>query len=887
MRKHLFIPVLLIISLFVSGCADFNGSSGKDYNNSNLVQLRLSVKTEKTKLFRTLIPQGLQESDITRAVLKSVFIDDSGNEAGAELIIKEWNKSSSPVLFQIRSDDQLFISQGKYKFTLLLYALQDTSEVLCQKGEVIYNVEAGVAAAIAFNCKYENASTGKFKVTIKWQDTDSERGVKSVLAGLYTGESIGEIPAEGFALEQVPIEDDGSSIIYEKQFVPCGIYFIRCELFDNVNPYLGTKLNTLEEIVYVYAACETTGNLMIQNLNKQYSITYEMNGGSWASGFTPVTQRNVNQSVLLPDETNITKSGRIFAGWYTSPDFTESAVTSINYGTVEDVTLHARWFCPTLYVSESGLDHNNGETSGKALASVSRAIDILNSGAEASGHLTEDLTIYVSGRVKGSTSIATINGARLCIEGASAESDSLDGENVSDVLSVVSSVPLEISKLNITNSTGSGAGGTGALNIGAPATVTLKECKVSGNTSSQNGAGIYSMGKVYLEDTVISDNSAGANGGGLYLGNGAELYMYGSSVIGNASASSHALSTEGNYSNFAGGHGGGIYCDGAKIYMGYKNSSQTDDSFSGGICWNYSGDNGGAVYLAGTSELHIASGSINYNAAANDGGAIRCVGTDATEITGDADIKENYAGRRGGAFFIGGSSSVSISAGTLSLNEAGTSGGAVFLNGSGSAYGKLILSGSASLPSGAGGGNDVYLPKDSSILTSDLATISVGSFTSGSSVKVAKITLPDESGSSMYQVLTKVLSGSTDNAVTNAANVAVAYSKFDLTQPSDGLTWKIISTGTIVTGASVTPVISFAETFSDINVTFNYSTNTFTADSGYSNYEWYVNNVKKNTTSSSTFTVDTTGLSTGVYDIRMECTKGTEYYSFYGQLTVN
>ena len=160
-------------------------------------------------------------------------------------------------------------------------------------------------------------------------------------------------------------------------------------------------------------------------------------------------------------------------------------------------------------------------------------------------------------------------------------------------------------------------------------------------------------------------------------------------------------------------------------------------------------------------------------------------------------------------------------------------------------------------------------------------------FTSGSSVKVAKITLPDESGSSMYQVLTKVLSGSTDNAVTNAANVAAAYSKFDLTQPSDGLTWKIISTGTIVTGASVTPVLSFAETFSDINVTFNSSTNTFTADSGYSNYEWYVNNVKKNTTSSRTFTVDTTGLSTGVYDIRMECTKGTEYYSFYGQLTVN
>ena len=82
-------------------------------------------------------------------------------------------------------------------------------------------------------------------------------------------------------------------------------------------------------------------------------------------------------------------------------------------------------------------------------------------------------------------------------------------------------------------------------------------------------------------------------------------------------------------------------------------------------------------------------------------------------------------------------------------------------------------------------------------------------------------------------------------------------------------------------------MLSFAETFSDINVTFNSSSNTFTADSGYTNYEWYVNDVKKNTTSSRTFTVDTTGLSTGVYDIRMECMKGTEYYSFYGQLTVN
>ncbi len=49
---------------------------------------------------------------------------------------------------------------------------------------------------------------------------------------------------------------------------------------------------------------------------EEYTITYELNGGSWAAGFTAVTKFNEVQSVTLPVAANVVKNGHSFVGWY-------------------------------------------------------------------------------------------------------------------------------------------------------------------------------------------------------------------------------------------------------------------------------------------------------------------------------------------------------------------------------------------------------------------------------------------------------------------------------------------------------------------------------------------------------------------------------------------
>jgi uncharacterized repeat protein (TIGR02543 family) len=76
-----------------------------------------------------------------------------------------------------------------------------------------------------------------------------------------------------------------------------------------------------------------------------YSITYNMNGGSWVSGYTPLyTFKITSDEIQLPLKFDISRDGYTFDGWYTSEDFSEtSKIETIASGTCEDFVLWAKW----------------------------------------------------------------------------------------------------------------------------------------------------------------------------------------------------------------------------------------------------------------------------------------------------------------------------------------------------------------------------------------------------------------------------------------------------------------------------------------------------------------------------------------------------------------
>ncbi|GHV65378.1 hypothetical protein FACS1894199_05900 [Bacteroidia bacterium] len=71
-----------------------------------------------------------------------------------------------------------------------------------------------------------------------------------------------------------------------------------------------------------------------------YTITYEQNGGSGA-GIATYTIESTLAS--LPAETEMTKKGFTFAGWYDNSNLTGSALTSVPTGSTGNKTYYAKW----------------------------------------------------------------------------------------------------------------------------------------------------------------------------------------------------------------------------------------------------------------------------------------------------------------------------------------------------------------------------------------------------------------------------------------------------------------------------------------------------------------------------------------------------------------
>ena len=94
----------------------------------------------------------------------------------------------------------------------------------------------------------------------------------------------------------------------------------------------------------------------------EYSITYDRDGGSWASGYDPATagtdKRKYSEEKILPVALNISKTGYTFIGWYKQGDTTETIISKINANVDEAVSVKAKWSENTYNIT---LNKNGGD----------------------------------------------------------------------------------------------------------------------------------------------------------------------------------------------------------------------------------------------------------------------------------------------------------------------------------------------------------------------------------------------------------------------------------------------------------------------------------------------------------------------------------------------
>lgn len=74
-----------------------------------------------------------------------------------------------------------------------------------------------------------------------------------------------------------------------------------------------------------------------------YTITYELDTGSFVEGYVAPSSYDVTQSVTLPVTSNVIRNGYTFGGWYEKSDTNKTVVTEIKEGTTGNKTYCAIW----------------------------------------------------------------------------------------------------------------------------------------------------------------------------------------------------------------------------------------------------------------------------------------------------------------------------------------------------------------------------------------------------------------------------------------------------------------------------------------------------------------------------------------------------------------
>jgi len=260
---------------------------------------------------------------------------------------------------------------------------------------------------------------------------------------------------------------------------------------------------------------------------------------------------------------------------------------------------------------------------------------ILNANANPGPDRIEFAVAHGAGTITLRTGVLTITGD-VTIDGSTQPGMIVNGRNASRVFDINSSATVEIVALTI--SSGFANLGGGMYNAG---TLTLTQCLVSGNSSTDVGGGIVNNGgALTLRESIVMENQSQTDSGGGIFNNSGTVTLFDSTI-------------EANDAEFGGG-----LANLATLVV--TRSVIADNSCSVA---------GGGIFNRGTTTLTNSTVSQNVATTASGGGIINDNGT--VTMT-NSTVSGNLSGLAGGGVFNNG---------TLTLRDsivANSSGGDCF-----------------------------------------------------------------------------------------------------------------------------------------------------------------------------------------------------------------
>ena len=254
-------------------------------------------------------------------------------------------------------------------------------------------------------------------------------------------------------------------------------------------------------------------------------------------------------------------------------------------------------------------------------------------------------------------------------------------------------VTLKLDGVVVTNNTitgGNGGGGIFLNNVNQTATVENSTVTSNnGNCNGCDGGGIANIGATLnLKNSHVNGNTTHDNGGGIFESQAGDTVLDNSTVDGNHSVNDASILN-------ADGTGGGVHMLDPNSTLELKNGSSISN--------NDAPQDGGGLYVQ-NGQVTIGGGSVvNGNDTGRDGGGIQANTPVQFSFT-NSTLAGNDAGRDGGGFYgvLGNNNNeLSITKSTISGNTAVADGGGVWLDMVGTLANDTITNNTAG---GTGGG---------------------------------------------------------------------------------------------------------------------------------------------------------------------------------------
>lgn len=592
-----------ILLFGVISCDNIFSNKVSDTENTETL---LKISVDDTSLARTLYPSSDASllSDFTLTCTREGFTTKTKTAADLDalkaLVINFADGEEGSWQIQLQASYE--ISSGT---NVQAIAFSDTQSVNVQKNKL---------NEVSFKLTTENLAVGG-GLNIKVSFSGS---ADRVVASFKDETKETSIDEKTFTTSDFTIIEDEKSITFTRSIsdtseaLTSGTYYLLFSFYDTTLSS-ETPLNTLPNYVRIVKGLTTSAELSI-SLNEVYTITYEDNGGTLASGAIKTGKYSRKSIVNLPQ---MEKEGYIFAGWYEASDFSGDPVTTIEKGSSGNKTFFARFVSSTLFVSQTGNNENDGMTASTPLSSVNKAVEKIIS----YGNIAAAYTIKISGTITGGVNIAstltTEMASSLTLEGVTGKTgdtwvDVLDGGftagNTGTTLTLSTKVPVIIKNLKIT---GGYARDSGGIELYAKSFLTMDSGEISGNTGLDHAGGVYlHHGNGTWNGSSYTNVIPGAvftmNGGTICnnTGEGITLYdgvapgefnMNGGTITGNSGYGVNIVYSTGPFGKFT-MKGDAVVASNNKVFIGFPNGTK--------------------IYIAGelTGSTPVATVSLNgYN----------------------------------------------------------------------------------------------------------------------------------------------------------------------------------------------------------------------------------------------------------------------------------